>query len=144
MQISQVMTRNVVSVGPKSSVMEAARQMKKIDVGALPVCGDSDRLEGMITDRDIVLRGVADHRDLHEVRVADIMTPQIEYCVEDQPVEDAARLMREKQIRRLVVLDRNHQLVGIVSMGDLAVEMIDETLVGETIEAISQPAAPKR
>jgi CBS domain-containing protein len=117
--------------------------MKKLDVGALPVCGGQERLIGMITDRDIVLRCVADGRDLEETKVQDIMTPDIEYCFEDQPVEHAARLMHDMQIRRLVVLDDNHKLCGIVSLGDLAVDT-DERLVGSALEGISQPSAPRR
>jgi CBS domain-containing protein len=124
--------------------MEAARKMKKLDVGPLPVCGENDRLVGMVTDRDIVIRAVAEGRDLTETQVQDVMTPGIEYCLEDQSVEEAARHMREKQIRRLVVLSDNHRLVGIVSLGDLAVEMLsEEELVGSALEGISQPAAPR-
>ena len=144
MQITEVMTRNVECIRPTNSIVDAARQMKKLDIGVLPVCGDSDRLVGMLTDRDIVLRGVADRRDLEEVKVQDIMTPDVEYCFEDQPVEHAARLMRQKQIRRLVVLNSDHRLVGIVSLGDLAVDMGDEMLVGSALEGISQPAEPNR
>jgi CBS domain-containing protein len=141
MKISEVMTRHVLCARPLDSVVDAARRMKKFDVGSLPVCGDGDRLVGMITDRDIVLRGVTDRRDLQETKVQEIMTPDVEFCFEDQPVELAARQMRQKQIRRLVVLDDDHQLVGIVSLGDLAVEMDDEMLVGLALEGISQPAA---
>jgi CBS domain-containing protein len=143
MQVFEVMTRNVECTQPSASILDAARQMKKLDVGALPVCGGQERLIGMITDRDIVLRCVADGRDLEETKVQDIMTPDIEYCFEDQPVEHAARLMHDMQIRRLVVLDDNHKLCGIVSLGDLAVDT-DERLVGSALEGISQPAAPRR
>jgi CBS domain-containing protein len=120
--------------------VDAARRMKSLDIGSLPVCGANDRLVGMITDRDIVLRGVADRRDLQEVKVQEIMTPDVQYCFEDQPVQHAAKLMRDKQIRRLVVLNENHRLVGIVSLGDLAVEAHDEFVVGDALEGISQPA----
>jgi CBS domain-containing protein len=144
MQVSEVMTRNVECARPTNSVFDVARQMKKLDVGALPVCGDNDRLVGIVTDRDIVLRGVAEGRNLDEVKVQDIMTPGIEYCVDDQPVKHAAQLMREKQIRRLVVLNDDHRLVGIVSLGDLAVDTDDEMLVGSALEGISQPSEPNR
>lgn len=143
MNISEVMTKDVECTKPGASIVDAARRMKDLDVGCLPVCGDSDRLIGMITDRDIVIRGVADRRDLEEVKVQDIMTPDVEFCMENQPVEHAARLMREKQIRRLVVLNRNRRLVGIVSLGDLAVET-DDALVGDALEGISEPAIPRR
>src|SRR5262245_8568322 len=141
MKISELMTRHVACARPLDSVALAAERMKKFDVGSLPVCGDSDRLVGMITDRDIVLRGVAAHRDPDATKVEDLMTPDVEFCFEDQGVELAARQMRQKQIRRLVVLDDDHRLVGIVSLGDLAVEMDDEMLVGLALEGISQPPA---
>lgn len=144
MQVCDVMTRDVQCIRPSASVMDAARYMKKIDVGVLPVCGDQERLVGMLTDRDIVLRAVADRRDMEETKVQDIMTPDVAFCTEDQSVEHAARLMREKQIRRLVVLNHDRRLVGIVSLGDLAVDAEDEELVGSALEGISKPAAPRR
>ena len=144
MQIAEIMTRNVECTKPGASLMDAARKMKELDVGPLPVCGDDDRLVGMLTDRDIVVRGVADRRDMEQTKVQDIMTREVDYCMEDQPVEHAARLMREKQIRRLVVLNQNRRLVGIVSLGDLAVDAQDEALVESALEGISQPSAPRR
>jgi CBS domain-containing protein len=142
MQICEMMTKDVVCTRPDASVVDAARQMKKLDIGALPVCGDNERLIGMITDRDIVIRAVADRRDLEEVKVQDVMTPDIQFCMEDQPVEHAAKVMRDQQIRRLVVLNRNRKLVGIISLGDIAVDTHDEELAGSALEAISQPAMP--
>ena len=143
MDVSQVMTRNVECIGPDSSLTAAALKMKQLDIGPLPVCGEEDRLVGMITDRDIVIRAVADGRDMAKTKVQDVMTPEVEYVLEDQPVEEAARIMREKQIRRLVVLDHKHRLVGILSLGDLAVDG-EEEMVGEALEGISYPAAPRR
>jgi CBS domain-containing protein len=144
MLVREVMTPHVECIAPSASVMDAARQMKKLDVGALPVCGENDRLVGMVTDRDIAIRAVADRRDMEETKVQDIMTPGVQYCTEDQPVEHAARMMRDNQIRRLVVLNADHRLVGIVSLGDLAVDIDDEQLVGSALEGISQPSAPRR
>jgi len=89
------MTRNVLCVDPEASLIDAARRMKKLDIGPLPVCLN-DKLVGILTDRDIVVRAVADARDLEETKVRDIMSPHIEYCIEDQPVEHAARLMRSR------------------------------------------------
>lgn len=143
MQVSELMTAHVECIRPEASLVDAARKMKKLDVGPLPVCGDKERLVGMITDRDIVIRAVADGRDLAETKVQDIMTPDVEYCFEDQAVEHAARLMREKQIRRLVVLNRDKRLVGILSLGDMAVDG-DEQLAGSALEGISEPSAPRR
>ena len=142
MRVNEVMTRGAECVGPDTTLQEAARKMKDMDVGPLPVC-DNDRLAGMLTDRDIVVRAVAEGRDPRTARVRDAMTEGISYCYEDDDVADAARLMREKQVRRLVVLNRDKRLVGIVSLGDLAVETSDERLAGKTLERVSQPAASR-
>jgi CBS domain-containing protein len=143
MQVAEVMTRNVECTRPGNSLVDAARKMKKMDIGPLPVCGDDDRLVGILTDRDIVIRAVADGRDLNEVKVQDVMTPGIEFCQEDQPIEHAARLMQEKQIRRLVVLNKDKRLVGIVSLGDLAVKA-ESPQIDKALEKVSEPAAPRR
>jgi len=135
------MTAGCECISPESTLQEAAQRMKDLDVGPLPICRN-DRLAGMLTDRDIVLRAVATGADPKTTRVADVMTPHVEYCFEDEDVEQAAGRMRDKQIRRLVVLNRDKRLVGIVSLGDLAVDARDEQLVGATLEGISEPAAP--
>jgi CBS domain-containing protein len=93
---------------------------------------------GVLTDRDIAVRGVAEGRDPERTTVRDLMTPDVEYCYEDEDVAQAARLMQDAQIRRLLVLDRQKHLVGIVALKDLALESLDRTLVGETLERISE------
>jgi CBS domain-containing protein len=118
--------------------------MRDLDVGPLPVCGEDDRLAGMITDRDIAIRAVAEGRDPEKTLVRDIMTPKIVHCYKDQDVAEAAHVMEKKQLRRLVVLNRDKRLVGIVSLGDVAVENDDERLAGHTLEAVSEPAEPRR
>jgi CBS domain-containing protein len=128
---------------PTASLQEAARKMRDLDVGPLPVCGDNDRLVGMLTDRDITVRAVAEGQDPKTARVQDIMTPDITYCFEDQDITEAARLMEEKQIRRLVVLNRDKRLVGIVSLGDLAVKTGDKKVSSEALEQVSQPAGAR-
>jgi len=138
MQVKDVMTRGAQCIAPDATLQEAARQMKGLDVGPLPVC-ENDRLVGMLTDRDITVRAVADGKDPCKTHVRDAMTEGIAYCFEDDDVADAARLMKEKQIRRLVVLNRDKRLAGIVSLGDLAVETGDEHLAGKTLEHVSQP-----
>ena len=143
MQVSEVMTRGVACVNPDDSLVEAARKMKKIDVGIVPVCGPDEKLVGMLTDRDIVVRALADARDIHETKVRDIMTPSVVFCMDDQPVEHAAHLMREHQIRRLVVLNQQKRLIGIVSLGDLAIDT-NEHIAGTALEGISFPAQPRR
>ena len=139
MKVSEVMTRNVECICPGDSLLQAARKMRKLDVGPLPVCGDNDRLVGMITDRDIVVRAVADARDMEETKVQDVMTPDVHFCLENHDVQHVAKLMHDKQVRRLVVLNDDRRLVGIVSLGDLAVEAGDDAMAGEALEGISQP-----
>src|SRR5262249_11976923 len=137
----EVMTKGAECVGP-TTLQEATRKMRDLDVGPLPVC-DNDRLAGMLTDRDIVVRAVAEGRDPRTAKARDAMSEGISSCYEDDGVADAARLMREQRVRRLVVLNRDKRLVGIVSLGDLAVEAGDERLAGKTLERVSQPATPK-
>ena len=143
MRVSEVMTQGVECIGPDATLQEAAAKMKSLDVGPLPVC-DNDRLVGMVTDRDITVRATAEGDAPTDVRVRDIMTPEVIYCFEDELVEDAARLMAEKQVRRLVVLNRDKRMVGIVSLGDLAVKTGDEQLAGNALEGISEPNQPDR
>jgi CBS domain-containing protein len=138
MQVKQLMTHEVECARANDTVQEAAQKMRDLNIGPLPVCGDDDRLVGMITDRDVTVRAVSEGLDPWTCRVRDVMTPSIVYCHEDQEINEAAQLMKENQIRRLVVLDRNKHLTGIVSLGDLAVEGGDEELAGNTLEAVSE------
>ena len=142
MQLRDVMTRDVEVIHPDAAVEEAAERMEALDVGLLPVC-DGRRLVGMITDRDITVRAVAAGVGPGEAKVRDVMTPEVAYAFEDQDVREAERIMRDCQIRRLPILDRDKRLVGIVSLGDLAVEA-DERRAGKTLERISEPARPER
>jgi len=143
MKVRDVMTRGAECVGPDTTLQEAAARMQALDVGSLPVC-DNDHLAGMLTDRDIAVRAVAGGRDPRTTRVRDAMTPEVHYCFEDQDVNEAAQVMKEKQIRRLPVLNRDKRLVGFVSLGDLAVEADDNNLAGATLEAVSEPNRPIR
>ena len=143
MLVQEIMTRHAECTRPSATLHEAAERMQQLNVGSLPVC-DNDRLVGMITDRDITTRSVAEGHDPDADHVADVMTPGITYCFDDQDVKEAARLMNEKQIRRLPVLNRSKRLVGIVSLGDLAVHTGDDELVGDTVEGVSEPALPNR
>ena len=143
MRVSEVMTRGVECIGAGATLQEAAAKMKSLDIGPLPVC-ENDRLVGMVTDRDITVRATAEGEDPAVIRVRDIMTPEVLYCFEDDLVGDAARLMEDRQVRRLVVVNHDKRLVGIVSLGDLAVETGDEQLAGNTLESVSAPSPPKR
>ena len=145
MQIKEIMTRHVDVIPPYASIREAAAKMKELDVGAIPVC-DGQKLAGLVTDRDITIRAVAEGRDPSEVRVAEVMSSDIAYCFEDETVEQAANLMESKQIRRLPILDRNKQLAGIVSLGDISVRIggsRQKDLAADALEEISEPSKPK-
>jgi len=144
MQIKDIMTPNVDCIRPDDTLQDAARKMRDLDVGPLPLCGDDDRLAGMITDRDIVVRAVAEGRDPTATRVSEAMSRDIIYCFEDQDTEEAARLMQEKQVRRLIVLNRDKRLVGIVSLGDLATGSGDQRKSGEVLQDVSEPTKSRR
>jgi CBS domain-containing protein len=142
-RLSGIMTRNVEVARPDSTLFDAAATMRRLDVGALPVC-DGRRLLGMLTDRDIVVRSVAESRDPHLATAGEAMTAGVVYAFADDSIARAAELMRQHRIRRLPIVDREKQLVGIVSLGDLAVDAGDDRLSGETLERVSEPALPRR
>jgi len=141
--IGQVMTRRPRTVHPNATVADAAALMRQMDIGGLPVC-DGSRLVGMVTDRDITIRSAADGRDPHLTPVRDIMSSGVAWATESDPVEEAARIMREHRIRRLPIVDEHHSLVGMVSLGDLAVDLNDKQLSGEALDVISEPSKPER
>ena len=143
MKVNEVMTRGAECTRPDATLREAADKMKSLNVGPLPVCED-DRLVGMLTDRDITVRATAEGLPPGLGRVRDIMTPDVIYCFEDQDVGDAAHLMEKYQVRRLVVINRDKRLVGILSLGDLAVKADQGELISEALEQLSEPAAPRR
>lgn len=136
MKISELMTPNVETVSPDQTAREAAGFMLRAEAGSIPVC-EGDRVIGMITDRDITVRGVAEGRG-PDTPVRDLMTDHIICAREDDLVEDVARRMSDEQIRRLPVLDANEKLVGIVSIGDLARETAGES-VQQAFEGVSAP-----
>src|ERR671932_1895099 len=119
MRVSEAMTRDVRVASPEQSIREAARTMAEIDTGVLPV-GESDRLVGMITDRDIAIRAVAEGKG-PDTPVREVMTQDVKYCFEDEDTDHVARNMADQQVRRLPVVNRDKRLVGILSLGDLAV-----------------------
>ena len=139
MQLSQILTHDVETVAPDASIRDAARRMKALDVGALPVC-DGSRLLGMITDRDIAVRAVADGRE-SGTPVREAMTKDVVFCYDDEDVRSAAEVMEKQQIRRLPVMSRDKKLVGIVSLADVARQGNDR-LSGEALQQISQPGGP--
>ena len=139
MKIKEVMTRAVETVRPDQSIQEAAAKMKSLDVGPMPVT-DGDRLVGMLTDRDIVIRAVADGRDARTTKVRDAMTSDVACCKEDDDVKDAAKTMKDRQIRRLVVVDSAQKVCGIVSLGDIAVDTHNDRMSGDVLEQVSRPS----
>lgn len=143
MRVSEVMTKGAECARPDDTLAQAAERMKALDCGCLPVC-DNDKLVGMITDRDMTVRATADGLDPNAAHVRDAMTPGIVCCQDDQDVAEAAKIMKEKQIRRLPVMNKSRRLVGIVSLGDLAINTHDDHLVGQALEKISVPTGALR
>jgi CBS domain-containing protein len=120
MKIADVMTRDVRVIQPDRTVRDAARLMDEMNVGVLPVC-DGRRLVGMITDRDIAIRGVAGGGNAAGMKIREAMTNEVRYCFDDEDTATVAEKMAGWQVRRLPVLNRDKRLVGIVSLGDLAI-----------------------
>jgi len=137
MDVREVMTPDVVVASPDDTLQHAAEMMVDIDAGVLPV-GEKDRLVGMLTDRDITIRAVAAGKSPADCKVREIMSPEIKYIYEDESLEDAARNMSELQIRRLPVLSRDKRLVGIVSLGDLALKK--KGPAGDALKGVSRPS----
>ena len=143
MQVKDVMTKSVEIVRPDATLEEAAKKMKSLDIGPLPVC-DGEQLVGVLTDRDITVRATAEGRDPKQTKVREVMSKELITIVEDQGVEEAAKLMQSKQIRRVPVLNRDKRLVGILSLGDLAQRTQDSKLAGKTLEEVSTPGKSSR
>lgn len=141
MKIRDMMTKETRAVSPSTPVIEAAGLMRLHDIGLVPVVED-ERVVGMLTDRDIVIQVVADGDDPRTTSVGDVMSAGSISVNEDQEVEEAVDLMQKYQIRRLPVLDRACKLVGIVSLGDIAVD-VHAGLSGKVLKEVSEPAAPR-
>ena len=135
MRVSEAMTRDVRVANPGQSIREVARMMDEIDAGALPV-GENDRLVGMITDRDIAVRAVAQGKG-PDTPVRDVMSREVKYCYEDEDLEHVAENMGELQVRRLPVVNRDKRLVGIVALGDIA-RSEDHGTTGQVTEQVSK------
>lgn len=139
--IAEVMTRDIAAISPQDNLKQAAQAMKDWDVGALPVC-DGQRLVGMLTDRDITVRAVATGRPPEQIRVSEMMTDEVLWCYADQSVGEVLQQMGDAQVRRIPVINRDMQLVGMVSLGDLATRQ--PVNVEDTLEGISTPSQPNR
>ncbi len=131
----EIMTSGVECADENESLADASRKMRDLDVGALPICGEDNRLKGMITDRDIVVRCVAEGQDPQEVRVSELAEGEPVTIGADDSIDEVLATMKQHKVRRLPVID-GHDLVGVVSQADVA-RNIDESKVGDLVESIS-------
>lgn len=141
-QVADVMTRGVRSMAPTDTLQMAAQAMDELNVGALPVCED-ERVVGVLTDRDIVVRAVAQGRPAESTPLSEVMSGDVECVCEDDPLEEVSEKMEQQQIRRLPVLSTEGKLVGMVALGDLAAKA-GSPLAGDALSGISEPARPDR
>jgi len=139
MQVNELMTRTIRIANPDDTLQQAARMMAEIDAGVLPV-GENDRLVGMITDRDIAIRGDARGCDPTHTAVREVMTPEVRYCFEDEDIENVAKNMAQLQVRRLPVMSRQKRLVGIVSLADLS-HRTDASSAGDALRGVSSQSS---
>lgn len=139
MKVQEIMTRDVECIEPETPIAKAADKMQDLDIGFLPIC-ENDRLVGTVTDRDITIRSVAQGRDPRLAPVRDIMSQEVFYCYEDEDVERVGQHMQEKEVRRMLILNRQKKLVGVVSIGDLAKASGEKELAGETLGHIAEAA----
>ncbi|MBD3218318.1 MAG: CBS domain-containing protein [candidate division Zixibacteria bacterium] len=137
MQTKEIMKEEVRLIHPERTLLEAAKKMQQFDIGALPVVDDG-KVVGMITDRDILVRAVAEGGNPNETKTADVMTKEVVTAYDDQDVNEAGKLMKENQIRRLVILNRNNEISGMLSLGDLATAALDRSEKGEVLEKVSE------
>lgn len=143
MQVKEIMTKAPETVSPEMTVEEAARCMGDLNVGFVPIA-EGDSVIGVVTDRDIAIRAVAEGREPKQTRVRDIMSENVQFVPQDESLEAATRVMQDNQVRRLLVRDGDGGVVGVVSLGDLAVATNNRELYAEALETISQPAQPRR
>jgi CBS domain-containing protein len=143
---SEVMTREPACSEPGDSILKVAEMMKREDVGAIPVVDSrsSRRLVGIVTDRDLVVKVLAEGRDVHSAAVRDAMTPHPATCREDQDVSQAVAEMAEHQVRRMPVVDAEGRLCGIIAQADIATRVKRDETTGDMVEAISEPGTVRK
>ena len=137
MKVREIMTTNVECVSPETNAVQLSQKMKTLDVGFNAIC-ETDRLMGTVTDRDIVIRGIASGRDLNTCTARDIMTQDVFWCFEDDDVKDVAQKMSNKEVRRMLILNEEKRLVGVVSLGDIS--KVEEKQSGKTLKDITEAA----
>lgn len=135
-KVRDAMHEGCECIGEQQTVLEAAKRMEQLDVGAMPICGDDDRLKGMITDRDIVVKLLAHDRDPATTRAGELAQSKLVWITADAPMKDALTMMREHAIKRLPVVDESKRLCGIITEGDIATHM-PEKRTGELVGAIA-------
>ena len=141
MTCKEVMTKNPKTCAPTDTVQQAAELMKSEDVGPIPIVGTDGKLEGIITDRDIVLNVVAEGRDAKTTKLVDVMSTDLITCTADGDIEETLDLMEDNQVRRIPVIDASGRLVGIISQADVATRLDDSEKTAELVEDISKAAA---
>ncbi len=139
MRVAEAMSRDVRVANPDQNITDAAKMMADCDCGVLPV-GEGDRLVGMITDRDIVVRGLAQGKG-GNTKVRELMSEDVKYCFEEDDVSDVARNMGDLQVRRLPVVDQDKRLTGILSLGDISINTDDMQATGAALSEISEPVS---
>jgi CBS domain-containing protein len=135
MKVEDAMHKGAEWVTPQTTLADVARRMRDLDIGSIPV-GENDRLIGMVTDRDIVCRGVANGQDCSKLTARDVMSKGIFYCNDSEDLADASRIMEQKQVRRLPVLNDKKRMVGMLSIGDIG-DAASRELTGEVVAAVS-------
>jgi CBS domain-containing protein len=139
MKINEIMTRNVDCVSPSLKISLAAEKMLAEDIGFLPIC-EHNKVVGTVTDRDITIRSVAQGRDPRLAPVSEIMTSTVFHCYEDDDVETVAKTMEDDAVRRMLIFDRDENLVGVVSLGDIARAKGESGIAGEALSGIAEAA----
>lgn len=135
MKVKDAMHRDVEWAQPTESIQALARRMRDLDIGAIPI-GENDRLIGMVTDRDIAVRAVAAGKDIAKLTARDVMSEGIVYCLDNEDLEDAVRIMQQKQVRRLSVINERKRMVGMLSLGDVS-HAASRQIIGEVAAAVS-------
>jgi CBS domain-containing protein len=139
MLVRDIMTKTIQGVRSDATLADAAKQMTTSDIGLLPVMDSNLKVLGVVTDRDIVVKGIAKDLSVRDSKVGDIMTKPITYCLEDEDVESAANNMRERQVRRMIVLNSSQEPVGVVSLGDLSHPPVNAETVRSVVRDVSTP-----
>jgi len=143
MNLGDIMTKNPETAQVMDSIVDVASMMKDLNVGFMPIL-DGDNLVGVVTDRDITVRAVAEGMDIQNASIGEIMSSDLHIATPDMSIDEAANIMEEFQIRRLPILNENNMLIGVVSLGDIAVRTKDLEEAGEILEEISEPSRPER